>query len=315
MRIFRYACALRPMQTTPITYADLRSSVVSVPPLARKSDLTLNDVENTRLIKHLEAGGVRTFLYGGNANLYNIAVSEFGRLLEFLAGAVAEKSIVVPSVGPFYGNIIDQADILKGFKFPTAMILPTLFPAKPAGIQTAVRHFVERSGIPAVLYLKDENYMPPEAAAQLVNEGLISWIKYAIVRQDPAQDAYLSKLIDLVDRKLIVSGIGEQPAIIHLRDFGITGFTSGCVCVAPALSMKCMAAIHREDYAEAERIRAQFEPLEDLRNSLGPIPVLHHAVALSGVADTGPFLPLLAPLPDHLLPGIQKAATELLALN
>ncbi len=303
------------MQTTAITYDDLRSSVVSVPPLARKADLSLNDAENTKLIKHLEAGGVRTFLYGGNANLYNIAVSEYAKLLEYLAGAVAETSIVVPSVGPFYGNIIDQADILRNFKFPTAMILPTLFPAKPAGIQIAVRHFVERSGIPAVLYIKDENYMPPEAAAQLVNEGLISWIKYAVVRKDPAQDPYLSKLIDLVDRKLIVSGIGEQPAIIHLRDFGITGFTSGCVCVAPALSMKCMEAIHREDYAEAERIRALFEPLEDQRNAHGPIPVLHQAVTLSGVADIGPFLPLLAPLADSLVPGVKKAATDLLALN
>ena len=303
------------MQTTPITYDDLRSSVISVPPLARKADLSLNDAENTKLIKHLEAGGVRTFLYGGNANLYNIAVSEYAKLLEYLAGAVAPTSIVVPSVGPFYGNIVDQADILKSFHFPTAMILPTLFPAKPAGIQVAVRHFVERSGIPAVLYIKDENYMPPEAAAQLVNEGLISWIKYAIVRENPAVDPYLTKLIDLVDRKLIVSGIGEQPAIIHLRDFGITGFTSGCVCVAPALSMKCMAAIHREDYAEAEAIRAQFEPLEDQRNSHGPIPVLHHAVQLAGVADTGPFLPLLAPLADERLPAIKQAALELLAKN
>ena len=303
------------MQTTPITYDDLRSSVISVPPLARKADLSLNDAENTKLIKHLEAGGIRTFLYGGNANLYNIAVSEFGKLLEYLAGAVAPTSIVVPSVGPFYGNIVDQADILKGFKFPTAMILPTLFPAKPAGIQTAVRHFVERSGIPAVLYIKDANYMPPEAAAQLVDEGLISWIKYAIVRDNPAVDPYLSKLIDLVDRKLIVSGIGEQPAIIHLRDFGITGFTSGCVCVAPALSMKCMHAIHRGDYAEAERIREQFFALEDQRNTHGPIPVLHHAVALAGVADTGPFLPLLAPLADERLPAIKQAALDLLALN
>lgn len=303
------------MQTSPITYDDLRSSVISVPPLARKADLSLNDAENTRLIKHLEAGGVRTFLFGGNANLYNIAVSEYAKLLEYLACAVAETSIVVPSVGPFYGNIIDQADILKSFKFPTAMILPTLFPAKPAGIQTAVRHFVERSGIPAVLYIKDEGYMPPEAAAQLVDEGLISWIKYAIVKEDPAVDPYLTKLIEQVDRKLIVSGIGEQPAIVHLRDFGITGFTSGCVCVAPALSMKCMAAIHRGDYAEAEAIRAQFEPLEDQRNSHGPIPVLHHAVQLAGVADTGPFLPLLAPLPEERLPAIKQAALDLLAKN
>ena len=303
------------MQTTAITYDDLRSSVISVPPLARKADLTLNDEANTRLIKHLESGGVRTFLYGGNANLYNIAISEFPRLLDYLAGAVAPTSIVVPSVGPFYGSIIDQADILKQFSFPTAMILPTLFPAKPAGVQTAVRHFVERAGIPAVLYIKDAGYITPEAAAQLVDEGLISWIKYAIVQPDPAVDPYLSKLIGLVDKKLIVSGIGEQPAIEHLRDFGITGFTSGCVCVAPAKSMAMMRAIHAGDYTTAAAIREEFSPLEDLRNTHGPIPVLHHAVALSGVADTGPFLPLLAPLPDALLPGIESAAKALLALN
>lgn len=78
--------------------------------------------------------------------------------------------------------------------------------------------------------------------------------------------------------------------------------------------MKCMHAIHSEDYAGAEAIRAQAEPLEDLRNGHGPIPVLHHAVQLAGVADTGPFPSLLAPLDASLLPTIQKAA-ELLAKN
>jgi hypothetical protein len=46
-----------------------------------------------------------------------------------------------------------------------------------------------------------------------------------------------------------------------------------------------------------------------------PILVLHHAVALAGIADTGPVLPLLTELPSELLPGIEKAAKELLALN
>jgi dihydrodipicolinate synthase/N-acetylneuraminate lyase len=303
------------MQTTPITVEDLRSSVVAVPPLARHADLTLNHEANTALIRHLEAGGVRIFLYGGNANLYNIAVSEYGKLLEYLAGAAAAQTIIVPSVGPFYGNIIDQADILKQFRFPTAMILPTLFPAKPAGIQTAVRHFVERAGIPAVLYIKDEGYMPPEAAAQLVNEGLISWIKYAVVRDDPKQDPYLSKLVELVDRKLIVSGIGEQPAIIHLRDFGITGYTSGCICVAPKPSMQMLQKVQAGEYEAAEILRKIYEPLEDLRNAHGPIPVLHHAVTLSGIADMGPFLPLLASLPEELLTKIGPVARELLVKN
>jgi hypothetical protein len=43
--------------------------------------------------------------------------------------------------------------------------------------------------------------------------------------------------------------------------------------------------------------------------------VLHHAVELAGVAQTGPVLPLLTALPDKLLPKIEKAAKALLAKN
>jgi dihydrodipicolinate synthase/N-acetylneuraminate lyase len=303
------------MKTSPITPADLRASVIAVPPLCRKGDLTLADGENVKLIRHLEAGGIRTLLYGGNANLYNMAPSEFPKLLSFLAGAAGPDTLVVPSVGPLYGNILDQAAMLRDFQFPTAMILPTLFPSKPAGVAKAVRHFVEKSGLPAVLYIKDEAYITPELAAELVKDGLISWIKYAVVKPDPAQDAYLSKLVSLVNPEMIVSGIGEQPAIVHLRDFGITGFTAGCVCIAPARSTEMLKAITAGDYAKAEQLRQIFRPLEDLRNAHSPILVLHHAVALAGIADTGPVLPLLTELPSELLPEIQKAARELLALN
>ena len=30
--------------------------------------------QNARLLEHLRSGGVRTFMYGGNANLYNMGV-------------------------------------------------------------------------------------------------------------------------------------------------------------------------------------------------------------------------------------------------
>ncbi len=301
------------MKTTPVTTADLRSSVIAVPPLCRNADLSLNRAENGRLIRHLHQGGIRTLLYGGNANLYNLALSEFDSLLGMLTELCPEDDLwVVPSVGPMYGTAMDQAAILRNHRFPTAMLLPTLFPSKPAGVATAVRHFVERSGMKAVLYIKDESYITPELAAELVNDGLISWIKYAVVKPNPAEDAYLSKLITLVDPKHIVSGIGEQPAIVHLRDFGITGFTAGCVCIAPKLSMDLLRAIDAGDFAKAESIREIFLPLEDLRNAHSPILVLHHAVALAGVADTGPVLPLLTELPAELLPAIEQAAKALL---
>lgn len=301
------------MKTTPVTTADLRSSVIAVPPLCRNADLSLNRAENGRLIRHLHQGGIRTLLYGGNANLYNLALSEFDSLLGMLTELCPEDDLwVVPSVGPMYGTAMDQAAILRNHRFPTAMLLPTLFPSKPAGVATAVRHFVERSGMKAVLYIKDESYITPELAAELVNDGLISWIKYAVVKANPAEDAYLSKLITLVDPKYIVSGIGEQPAIVHLRDFGITGFTAGCVCIAPKLSMDLLRAIDAGDFAKAESIREIFRPLEDLRNAHSPILVLHHAVALAGVADTGAVLPLLTELPAELLPAIEQAAKALL---
>ena len=62
--------------------------------------------------------------------------------------------------------------------------------------------------------------------------------------------------MDFVDRRLIISGIGEQPAVVHLRDFRLGGFTSGCVCVSPRLSMDMLKAMRAGDWAEAERIRA-----------------------------------------------------------
>ncbi|MCP4848612.1 MAG: dihydrodipicolinate synthase family protein [Verrucomicrobiaceae bacterium] len=301
------------MRTTPVNSADLSSSVVAVPPLCRRADRSIDVEENRKLISHLENGGVRTLLYGGNANLYNMAVSEYALLLEMLENETSEETLAIPSIGPFFGNISDQAGILKGSSFTSAMVLPVMFPARQEGVASAVRHFVERSGIKAVLYIKDEGYISPELVGALVDDDLISWVKYAIVREDFARDDYLRELLDRVDPAIVVSGIGEQPAVVHLRDFGLVSFTSGCVCIAPSESMRMLAAIKAEDFEEAEKIRATFFTLENLRNAHGPIPVLHHAVALADIADTGSQLPLMADLDSDLMEPIGNAAVALRA--
>ena len=297
-------------QISDLSY--LSKSVIAVPPLCRDIDLSVNVEENGKLVSHLESGGVRILLYGGNANLYNIAVSEYAELLEVLESISGDETLVIPSVGPFYGNIVDQADILKGSGFPMAMILPTLFPASSKGIAIAVRHFVERSGIRVVLYIKDEGYISPKVVSELVRDDVISWIKYAVVRKNATQDSYLKELIEYVDPAMIVSGIGEQPAITHLNGFGLAGYTSGCVCIAPSKSMKMLQLIKSGDIEGAEMIRSEFTGLEDLRNEHGPIPVLHHAVSLSGVASTGSHLPLLSDLDKDLLKEIDLESKALL---
>lgn len=302
------------MQTSPVTPDDLRASVIAVPPLARDSNLVFDPVENTRLIKHIEAGGVSTLLYGGNANFYHIAHSEYETILSSLAESAAPDTLVVPSAGPAYGTMMDQVDVLKNFDFPTTMVLPHTILTTPKGVETGIRKFAEAIGKPIVLYIKYDNYLEPENAQRLVDDGLVSWIKYATVRDNTAEDDYLKKLTSLIDPSIIVSGIGEQPAIIHLKDFGITGFTAGCVCVRPDLSQQMLKAIQADDIDTAEKIRQIFEPLEDLRNNINPVRVLHDAVTLAGIADMGPALPLLSNLSEAEKETVKQAATDLLNL-
>lgn len=299
------------MNTAPVTADDFRRSILAVPPLARDAEFEVCEENNRLIIRHIEDGGVDMLLYGGNANFYHIRPSEYETTLDVLARSAADKTRVIPAVGPAYGTMMDQAQILKQFDFPTAMVLPTTAVMTEPGLMNGFRDFVQVYGKPAVLYIKDDGYLSPEGAAELVRDGLVSFIKYAIVRDDPSEDEYLERLVDVVDPSLIVSGIGEQPALIHLTKFGCAGFTSGCVCVNPALSQKMMAAIHDKNYDEAERLRRIFLPLEDLRNDINPIRVLHEAVELCGIATTGPHVPLLSGLAQSAQDKVKQAAIDL----
>ena len=298
-----------------MTAASYHTSVIAVPPLARSAGGNVCVGQNTKLIRHMESGGVRILLYGGNANFYHIRPSEFASILTMLANAAGPETEIVPSAGPSYGLMMDQAEILRDHPFRTAMVLPQVGLNTPDGVATGLRHFAEKFGRPIVVYMKNEGYLTPELAAGLVKEGIVSWIKYAIVREDPAKDAVLSELVSLIDPKLIVSGIGEQPALVHLDHFKLGGFTTGCGCIAPVLSQKVLDLFRSRDLAGANAVRKQFEALEDLRNEVNPVRVLHEAVTLSGIADMGAILPLLSGLNPVDRSRVQAAAAALLALN
>ena len=304
---------VRPMLSAPFSIPQLRESVIAVPPLARDESLKVCAKQNESIIRYLETGGVRSLLYGGNAVFYHARMSEYAGLLSMLADTSGPDTVIVPSIGPAYGLAIDQVEVLRDFDFPTVMLLPSRDIVDQPGIALAVRQLAEKLGKPIVLYLKFDRWLDPEWIKSLHADGAISWLKYAVVRDDPSQDDYLREVLDVFPADRIVSGIGEQPAIVHLRDFGVTGFTSGCVCVAPERSMQMMRAIHAGDYDTAEAIRKWFCPLEDLRNEINPIRVLHHAVTEAGIAETGPMLPMLSDLPADAVSRIRTAVTTMMS--
>jgi dihydrodipicolinate synthase/N-acetylneuraminate lyase len=304
------------MKTTAVTRSDLLASVISVPPLALDTDLRPSLAENRKIVDWMTAGGVSTYLYGGNANLYNQSVGEFGDLLDMLEEIAPADGWMIPSIGADYGKAMDQVAILKGRDFPTAMVLPLMFPATPAGIATGIRKLSDAYGKPLVAYIKSEGFIEPKDLASLLADGVVCSVKYAAVRENPSDDPYLRSLVDAAGTELIVSGIGERPAVVHLQEFGLTGFTSGSVCIAPQLSTNLLKLLQDGKPEEAEELRQVFLPLEDLRDGISPLRVLHAAVEGAGIAETGPMGPFLSAIEDNgQLKAIAQAASELRRLE
>lgn len=304
------------MKTTPITPADLRGSVISVPPMPRHTDGGFNPEGNRRMLDHLRAGKVTTFMYGGNANFYNLGVAELGRILDALTPMLAANDWLIPSVGADYGKAAEQIDLLRERAFPTAMVLPLRFPATPAGAASGIARLAARYGRPVIAYVKDEGYIHNADVAALVKDGSVCAVKYAIVRDDPKQDPVLADLVQKMGADLIISGIGERPVIDHFRGFGLRAFTSGSTCVAPALSNRIREALHANDDATAAQTRELFMPLEDARDKYSPIRILHAAVELAGIAQTGPIGEFLSVIDDpKVLAELKGVAATLLAHN
>ncbi|WP_155121162.1 dihydrodipicolinate synthase family protein [Bryobacter aggregatus] len=258
----------------------------------------------------MRKNGLTRFLYGGNAFLYHLPLHEFEDLLGWLSGQ-DDSLWCIPSVGPSYGRLIDQVAILKKFSFPCVMHLPCGDPRDAAGLERGLSDFVQRTGIPLILYLKEESNFGGDrgagldAVARMAKSGVCIGIKYAVVREDPAVDPYLDGLLQRVDRRIVFSGMGERPAIVHLQKFRLPGYTTGSGCIGAAQTQRIFTLCQEKRWNEANVLREQFLPLEDLRDAWGPARVLHAATEAAGIAKLGevpPFVSDLAPETRSLVP-------------
>jgi 4-hydroxy-tetrahydrodipicolinate synthase len=309
------------MTREPYTLQDVWG-IYAVPPLPRKADRARSldfDAAET-IASHIAAGGITRYLYGGNAFVYHVTLDEYEDLLGWL-DAFPSARYPIPSLGPSFGRAMDQARLLRRHSFSCAMMLPCSDPRDADGLDAGLREIAEAAGVPLIVYLKSEDGFGQDldagldAVARLVKDGICVAIKYAVVRDDPGRDAYLDGLLNRVDRKRVITGMGERPAIVHLRDFQLGGLTTGSGCIAPTLCSALVNACCARDWQGAEAIRAEFMPLEDLRDAWGPARVLHHATELSGLASAGPIPPYVSPLTSRQIEELSPVARHLLERN
>ena len=293
-----------------------------MPPLARRRDAlrTLDFEQNDRIVRHIRSGGITRLIYGGNAFIYHVTLSEYEGVLQWLAN-LDDDLWIIPSIGPSYGRAMDQANLLRKFQFPAAMMLPCADPRDAVGLEAGYREIADAAQTKLILYLKDETNFGADkeagldAVARLISDGVCIAIKYAVVRDDPATDDYLQALLSRVDRQLVISGIGERPAVVHLREWKLPGFTTGSGCIAPRLSQRIFDACASDDFDLSERLRTEFLPLEDLRDAWGPARVLHAALEHAGIAGVGAVPPFISELDEAQQIKLATVAQDLLARN
>jgi dihydrodipicolinate synthase/N-acetylneuraminate lyase len=309
------------VRTAQLTTNDWKS-ILPVPPLARRRDAvrSLDFAENQRIVDYMTSGGVRQLLYGGNAFLYHLTLTEYADMLNWLA-SLDDNLLLIPSAGPSFGRAMDQAPLLRQHRFPIVMMLPCGDPRDARGLERGYREIADAVESPLLVYLKDEGNMGADkeagldSVARLVEDGICMGIKYAVVRDNPSQDWYLEALLKRVDRSVVISGIGERPAIAHMRDFGLPGFTTGSGCLAPRLSLAIHSLCSEGRFAEAEPLRAKFIVHEDLRDAWGPARVLHASTELSGLARAGAIPPYITELSQSQWDQLRPVAEELVAAD
>jgi dihydrodipicolinate synthase/N-acetylneuraminate lyase len=299
------------MPIAALTSADYASSVVAVPPIALKPDYSVGAAANAAIIKHIEAGGVKILLYGGNANLYHFGLDEYRAAMEAIKAAASPETHLITSIGPDFGKAMAQAPIARELGFKNVMVLPTNFPADPAGVANGVRRLAEAFGSGLVIYLKRENYVDPDDLAALIAEGAVSFVKYAVERPDAAVDAYLDAVLGAIGTENIASGMGETPIHDHLGQRRLTTYTSGAVCIAPAAASQLLALYKGGRAPEAAELSRPFLEFERVRAELGGIQVLHDGLRLSGIADTGPLMPMVSNLPAEKLAPVRAVVEAL----
>jgi dihydrodipicolinate synthase/N-acetylneuraminate lyase len=293
--------------------AVLAKSVVSVPPLARRADGAICLEANGVIMEHIAAGGVTTFLFGGNALVHHWPMSRYADWLDMLVLQAPSGSLVLPSVGPDGGKLADQADILKSRDIRAALLLPLAKPFTISGAKKMLKSFHSQCGTQLIIYIKSDGYLPAPDLAELVEAGVVLAVKYAVPSELGESDLYLDSIIDAIGSERIISGFGEPPAIPHMIEQSLAGFTSGCVCISPALSAAIFSALKSGERGTAETLMKPMLPLEMLRNEINEIRVLHAAVAAAGIAATGPILMPSAPVPRSREAEIEAAAKSLLA--
>ncbi|MEV4974235.1 dihydrodipicolinate synthase family protein [Streptomyces scopuliridis] len=275
------------MTTTPDLDAsrDALADVVAIPVTPFGDDDTLDLAAHRALLRRLLDGGVRTLTPNGNTGeYYALSPDERRVVTELTIEEAAGRASVLVGIGLDLPTAVAAATHAREAGAGMVMVHQPVHPyVSQAGwidYHRTIAEAVPELGV--VPYIRNPQLDGASLAALGELCPNVIGAKYAV--PDAARFAAFARDAGL-ERFVWVAGLAELYAPSYFAG-GATGFTSGLVNVAPAVSLGMLEALRAGDYAAAMKVWEQIRPFEELRaarQSADNVTVVKEALAALGL--------------------------------
>ncbi|MFH9980682.1 dihydrodipicolinate synthase family protein [Streptomyces sp. NPDC088337] len=275
------------------------ADVVAIPVTPFTEDGGVDGATYRTLLRRLLDGGITTLTPNGNTGeFYALTPEERRQVTEMTVEEAGDRASILVGVGHDVPTAIATARQAHELGAQMVMVHQPVHPYVSQGgwvdYHRAIAEAVPELGV--VPYIRNAQ-LPGARLAELADAcPNVIGVKYAV--PDATRFGAFARDAGL-DRFVWVAGLAEPYAPSYFSA-GATGFTSGLVNVAPAVSVSMLRALRAGDYPAAmkvwERIR-RFEELRAANGSANNVTVVKEALAALGLCRRD-VRPPSKPLPE-----------------
>jgi 4-hydroxy-tetrahydrodipicolinate synthase len=285
------------------------ADVVAIPVTPFAEDGSVARDTHRALLRRLLDGGITTLTPNGNTGEFYALTPEERRLVtELTIDEAGERAVVLVGVGHDIPTAVASArharELGAGMVMVHQPVHPYVSQAGWVDYHRAVAEAVPELGV--VPYIRNAQLTGARLAELADHCPNVIGVKYAVA--DAARFAAFARDAGL-ERFVWVAGLAEPYAPSYFSA-GATGFTSGLVNVAPAVSLNMIEALRSGDYPAAMKVWEQIRRFEELRAANGSadnVTVVKEALASLGLCrrEVRP--------PSRALPEEQRAEVAAIA--